>query len=320
MAIHYPEYRDGTIRATDNESTDPSDYPEGSVADYLKLLREISRGGGYILAEHELEGGLLYVAGRVDPRTPIEIIRGRWGAVNRMPVGRPAVLKGFHLRNPIIVTQSEISELLSVRPRRGTLHHWPSANGGVAELVEGNRSDAGTINQHQRAYAVWQELAEYARAGKPVTYGMLGKLTEIHHRALRYPLAIIEHYCQDNGLPPLSILVVEQGTHRPGSGFEAWDGEEFGTLATQVYTFDWSSYGNPFQFAADGTRPEELERALVADPTRAADVYALAKVRGTVQMLFRGALLEAYGRACAISGSTLEAGLEAAHILPWRHA
>jgi putative restriction endonuclease len=37
-------------------------------------------------------------------------------------------------------------------------------------------------------------------------------------------------------------------------------------------------------------------------------------------MLFRTALLDAYGGACAFSGSSIPAALEAAHIVPWRYA
>jgi putative restriction endonuclease len=115
-------------------------------------------------------------------------------------------------------------------------------------------------------------------------------------------------------------LVVAKDSGRPRDGFAAWDLKDFDTGVEQVHAFDWATYGNPFGFAADGTRVEDLVRKLVADPSAASDVYAVTKVRGTVQMLFRDALLRAYGGACAISGSKLTPGLEAAHILPWSAA
>lgn len=318
FAIHFPEDRNGVIGDFDNESIDPLDYPAGIIQNYFRIVNEISREGGYVLAEHH--GHTDYLAGRVDRGTPIELIRGTWGTLNPRRTGTPAVLRGFHLQDVKVVSRSEIAALLADRPPRGTIHRWHKAGDRLAHLVDGETAETDVINQHERAFRIWAELVTFAKAKRPVTYGMLATLTDVHQRALRYPLALLETYCVDNGLPPLSILVVAKDSGRPRDGFAAWDLDDFDTGVEQVYAFDWTTYRNPFGFAANGTRVEDLVAKLVADPSAASDVYALTKVRGTVQMLFRNALLRTYGGACAISGSTLSPGLEAAHILPWSAA
>jgi predicted restriction endonuclease len=47
------------------------------------------------------------------------------------------------------------------------------------------------------------------------------------------------------------------------------------------------------------------------------EAYALVRVRGISQDIFRGALLRAYGGCCAFSGYRGKGLLEAAHIVPW---
>lgn len=174
-------------------------------------------------------------------------------------------------------------------------------------------------NHWQRAYLAWDELGDFAASRQTVSYDRLGKLIGIHHRVVRLSLALIQDYCLENNLPPLTILVVGKGNRKPGQGFIAWEGDLVEGLE-QVFTWDWKAYGNPFSFAAGGATREEVARRLVADPASAEDVYGTVKVRGAAQMLFRDALLEAYERRCALTGSTLESGLEAAHIVPWSAA
>jgi len=308
-AIHFPDYVDG-FRFPDNESLDPEDYPP-LAARYVKILREISADGGYVLAEHS--GHTEYLAGRVDPGTTIEFIRGRWGTISE-----PAVLKGFHLRNPQVIPQGDIADLLAVRPRRGTIHRWWKAGDRVAILVDGPDAILD-VNQDQRAYDAWNELADFAKSKQTLSYGLLGKLTGVHHRVVKYALALIQDYCIENKLPPLTILVVND-SGRPGTGFIAWPPENFEEGLQQVFSFDWRAYGNPFLFAARGARREQVINALISKSTSAEDRYAITKVRGAAQMFFRETMIRAYNGVCAFSGSTIPEALEAAHILPWRYS
>ena len=68
-----------------------------------------------------------------------------------------------------------------------------------------------TINQAERAFRAWPILTKRASEGKTITYGELGTLLGVHHRAVRYVLALIQDYRLEEKLPPLTILIVNQG-------------------------------------------------------------------------------------------------------------
>jgi putative restriction endonuclease len=316
IAIHFPETRDGIIGPTDNESLDPADYP-ANAARNLRALRELASEGGYVLAEYHGRSELL--AGRVDEGTPLELIPATWGS-NRGRQGQPAVLKGVHLRDYVVVSREQLGDVWAMRPPRATLRRWLRAGSAIAYLVDGAAASSDGANQWTRAYLAWEELVDYARKRLTVTYETLGKLIGVHHRAVRFALALIQDYCLENRLPPLSILVVNKNTRLPGEGFIAWNADNIAEGLEQVWGFDWTGHGNPFAFAAGGATKEDVVQRLVADPASSVDVYAITRVRGAVQMLFRDALLRSYGSACALCGSTLVHGLEAAHIVPWSDA
>jgi putative restriction endonuclease len=312
-AVHYPEGPDGKIGERDNESLDPHDYPQ-KAAQYIQLLNELAETGGYVFAEYF--GQVEFLVGRVDPESEIEIIRGTWG--DRYGLGgRPAVLKGLRLRDWRLVSRDDVADLYDKRPRRGTLRRWPKAGDAVAQLVEGGSFVLPPdVNQYERAYHAWNELADYARVRKTITYKQLGALIGIHFRAVRFALNHIYYFCLENRLPPLTALVVYK-SGSPAPAFDTQNTSAFEDELERVYAFDWHSYGNPFAFAADGTTRESIVERLIARPEAAHEIYALTKVRGTAQMLFRDAILRAYGGQCAFTGSKITEGLEAAHLVPW---
>jgi len=92
-----------------------------------------------------------------------------------------------------------------------------------------------SINQAERAYRAWPILTERAREGKTITYGDLGALLGIHHRAVRHVLGLIQAYCLKK-LPPLTILVVDQGG-QPGTGFIAYDLDKLAEGKSLVYAY-----------------------------------------------------------------------------------
>lgn len=178
-----------------------------------------------------------------------------------------------------------------------------------------------TINHAERAFHVWPILARVAKQPDPtITYGELAAEIGIHHRAVRYVLSEIQDYCLADKLPPLTILVVNAGDRLPGEGFVAWDADDLTAGVEKVVRYPWSQLVNPFSYAASGHTEEELADKLVNSPSTAGDVYALVKVRGTAQSIFRKALLLAYGSRCAICGLSFEAALDAAHLIPWSAA
>lgn len=173
-----------------------------------------------------------------------------------------------------------------------------------------------TINQAERAYRAWPILTKRAGEGNNITYGELGALLAVHHRAIRYVLGLIQDYCLEEKLPPLTILIVNQ-SGKPGTGFIAYDVDKLEEGRSLVHSYNWSAISNPFAFASDGTTYEEIVRELAGDPSSAADIMRMVKTRGVAQSLFRDALLRAYQYRCAFTGISFQPVLEACHIVPW---
>jgi len=107
------------------------------------------------------------------------------------------------------------------------------------------------VNQYERAYRTWSILTQYAARKSSITYGQIGKRLGIHHRPTRFILDLIQNYCLEEKLPPLTVLAVNQGTGLPGLGFIAWDVDNLEQGRQQVFSHPWSSFKNPFTFASD---------------------------------------------------------------------
>ena len=172
-------------------------------------------------------------------------------------------------------------------------------------------------NQYERAYRAWPMLTKCADNGKTLTYGQLAKRLGIHHRTVRFLLGKIQDYCLEEKLPPLTILVVNQSTQRPSEGFIAWDADNLPEGRENVFKYSWDALPNPFQFAADGSRYEQLVSELRDSPENSKDVYTKVKVRGIAQQIFRSSLLNIYRGRCAFTIASFPRCLDAAHIISW---
>lgn len=175
------------------------------------------------------------------------------------------------------------------------------------------------INQHQRAKKAWEVLIQVAKREDFLQYKELGGKIGIHHRAIRFVLAIIQDYCSLNNLPPLTILVGNK-LGIPGKGFIAWDSSNIKEGKNKVYNHNWDEEPNPFLFAIDGTNVQEVIKSLITNPQNSDEVYRKIKSRGYSQIVFRKALLVAYKSKCAFCNTSLNSILQAAHIIPWNSA
>ena len=183
------------------------------------------------------------------------------------------------------------------------------------------------MNRLQCAGRAWPILTECAKERSKITYGDLTeelnrgfpKPLRIHWRSCRLFLSLIQDFCLEENppLPPLTALVVQQATGRPGEGFIAWDIDDAETAWQRIYEYNWNDIRNPFCFANNGDEIDALVTRLRNDPNEASAVYALVRTRGIRQALFRQLLLDVYGSCCAMSGQAHEDILEAAHIVPW---
>jgi|TARA_R100000656_G_scaffold109232_1_gene81262 putative restriction endonuclease len=175
------------------------------------------------------------------------------------------------------------------------------------------------VNQVERAYRAWPILTKLAGNRSTITYGELGQALGVHHRAVRYVLSVIQDYCLEESLPPLTILIVN-ASGRPGTGFIALDLESFDEGLEKVYDYDWRGLKNPFGFAASGDSYKSIVTSLTHDPSSAADIYTRVKSRGIKQIIFRDALIKTYASRCAFTEIAVLETLEASHIVPWSQA
>ena len=117
------------------------------------------------------------------------------------------------------------------------------------------------MNRAERATQLWAVLAWCARHRQNITYGDLAKTSGAFTAGLGQLLEPIQSYCLLNDLPPLTILVVQQESGMPGSGFTGAGADELAAAQAQVFAFDWLEHGNP--------GIEKLEAAVRAEPSNA---------------------------------------------------
>ena len=128
------------------------------------------------------------------------------------------------------------------------------------------------------------------------------------------------HHCVDTHLPPLTSIVIGRTKGVPGEGFTSWDIDDIGSAHQSVYQYDWTLVANPFAGFDEEDTIESLSRHIVRHPTGSEEVYQKIKTRGSIQAIFRAALLTAYGGKCAICELRFKETLDAAHIIPWAKA
>lgn len=174
-------------------------------------------------------------------------------------------------------------------------------------------------NHLARAAGVWDALVAASDRRAWITYGDLGRQIAVHHRALRYALEPVQAYCMEEDLPPLTILV-RSADGKLGAGFIAWDHARLEEGQEKVFSCSWRQHENPFAPWRSGETMDLLVREVLDAPLQAAQVFARVRVRGVQQQIFRAVLMELYEGACAVSGSTVEEGLEACHIISWTEA
>ncbi len=175
------------------------------------------------------------------------------------------------------------------------------------------------VNQIERASRAWPILTTHAKKRSTITYGELGQALGVHHRSVRYVLGVIQDYCLEEKLPPLTILIIN-ASGMPGSGFIAFDLNNFEEGLEKVYDFDWGAMENPFGFSSSGASYVSIVQTLTHDPTSAEEIYTRVNSRGIKQIIFRDALLKAYSHRCAFTKIAFPEALEACHIVPWSQA
>ncbi|MBO8254709.1 hypothetical protein IAQ63_09745 [Providencia rettgeri] len=101
-----------------------------------------------------------------------------------------------------------------------------------------------------RALQIWQILIGFAYNRKITTYGEIAEI--LHYEGagvLDRQLGHILHFCAQNKLPPLTVLVVNAETGLPGGGFETQG--DLHCDRELVFHYDWFNLipPTPSQFA-----------------------------------------------------------------------
>ena len=104
------------------------------------------------------------------------------------------------------------------------------------EVVE--NTDTGEKSS-VRALQAWQYLIGKAANRQIVQYDELSHLMGYtDNRPLGVILGCIMFYCQQNNMPPLTIIVVNQ-SGVPGEGFSAEELDNYHQRREDVYNFSW---------------------------------------------------------------------------------
>ena len=176
-------------------------------------------------------------------------------------------------------------------------------------------------DRFELAHQTWPILIDAAKKRRTLSYGEIAdQLGYRGARPVRMPLWTIQDFCLEKRLPPLTSLVLNQKTRKPGSGFIAWDGD-IKDAHRRVFDFkNWHLIPTPFppgsraQLTASGTRgngDSDVQHFEVPDQ------MAFTNGRGPYQAKFRRLLLQLYDWECALCETSLESLLVASHIVPW---
>jgi putative restriction endonuclease len=89
----------------------------------------------------------------------------------------------------------------------------------------------------QRALQIWPILTAAAHNRQVLTYQLVGELIGMPPIGLTQPLGLIMHYCEDQGLPPLTVLVVSKESGKPGEGLTTVQTLDKGR--EKVFNYNW---------------------------------------------------------------------------------
>lgn len=101
------------------------------------------------------------------------------------------------------------------------------------------------MTKTERATQIWSVLAWVARHRQNITYAQLAQVTGAFTGGLGALLEPIQSYCLIYELPPLTILVVQQESGIPGTGFTGASAVELAQAQARVFAFNWLEHGNP---------------------------------------------------------------------------
>lgn len=123
------------------------------------------------------------------------------------------------------------------------------------------------VNQLERAKIAWEILKLISKNRELITYKELGRQMQVHPMVIGVFLDLIQQYCLNNELPPLSILVINQ-SGKPGEGYTASNIDNFDIDKNLVFSFDWYKINNPFIEKAENKSKYTNYWTFFCDPSK----------------------------------------------------
>ncbi len=100
------------------------------------------------------------------------------------------------------------------------------------------------MTRYQRSMQIWMLLVCAARERKSYTYGQIANILGMGGAGvIAQFLGPIMWLCEDNGYPPLTVLVVNQDTGLPGEGLSTI--QEVNEDRERVFNFNWFAIEPP---------------------------------------------------------------------------
>lgn len=114
------------------------------------------------------------------------------------------------------------------------------------------------MTRAERAQQLWSLLTLAATNRQVLTYDIVARLTGVVRPSIGDFLRPIQQYCTENGLPPLTALVLSEQTGLPGEGFIA--AADVPAAQMRVFQHSWLDSNAP--------TAEQLEDAYSRAPDR----------------------------------------------------
>lgn len=99
------------------------------------------------------------------------------------------------------------------------------------------------MNNFQRSLQFWSVLVHAARTHNVLSYEQVERMTGIPRFGQTQILANILYYCQQQGLPHLTCIVIEQATGMPAS--DDFQNLDLSAEIRRIFVYDWLSHGAP---------------------------------------------------------------------------
>lgn len=93
------------------------------------------------------------------------------------------------------------------------------------------------MSTYERAIQIYQILIGAAHNRQVLTYPIISKIIGVPKQGLAPHLGHLMNYCDRNDLPPITVLVVQKHSGKPGAGFTTF--EDLHGDRERVFAHNW---------------------------------------------------------------------------------